>query len=146
MCKGKSEKICVLSTSFGRPPGFIAMALTNSGETHRMGERTGTSGEGLSSEPFWYWPSLVMRWRGRVAGSSKDAVRACTPETTRKWVLTSSTDFLQQFHHLHQRLMVVSHFERSLHRPCAFCRHCVHFADNQTLQTFCRRLWFVKKF
>lgn len=82
-CEEKVPK-CALSTSLGRPPGFIAMALTNSGETQRMGERTGTSGEGSSSGLFWHWPSLVMRRRGRVVGSSKDTVRACTPETTRE--------------------------------------------------------------
>lgn len=73
----------MLSTSLGRPPGFIAMAFTNSGETQRTGERTWTSGP--SSETFWPWSSLVgvLRW-GRVVDSSKDKVRACTPETTPK--------------------------------------------------------------
>lgn len=68
-------------TSLGRPPGFIAMAFTNSGETQRTGERTETSGP--SSELFWHWPSLVgVVWRGSVADSSKDAVRVCGAETT----------------------------------------------------------------
>lgn len=67
--------LCMSSTSLGRPPGFMAIALTNSGETHRMGERTGTS------EPSSERPSLVMQRRGR-AGSSKDAARAWTPDMT----------------------------------------------------------------
>lgn len=67
-------------TSLGRPPGFIAMAFTNSGETQRTGERTDTSGP--SSKLFWYWPSLVgVVWQGRVAGSLRDTV--CGAETTR---------------------------------------------------------------
>lgn len=107
---------CINSTSLGRPPGFNAMALTNSGETQRTGERTAASGEEPSSGPFWYWPSLVMRRRGRVAGSSKVIARAWTPEMMCKWVLKFSKGWskeLCQFHHCHQRLMVVSHCECS---------------------------------
>lgn len=66
------------STSFGLPPGFMAMALTNSGETQRTGERTGASAEG-SSSTFCSWLSLGTRRRGSVAASSTDAARACTP-------------------------------------------------------------------
>lgn len=116
---------CAFSTSFGRPPGFIAMALTNSGETHRIGERSGTSGDVLSSGPFW--PSLVMRRRGAAVGSSKDDARAWTPKKG-KWVLQLGKSLLLLFyppslHHRQWMLMVVSYRWCSMHRPlCAFCR------------------------
>lgn len=116
----------MFSTSLGRPPGFIAIALTNSGETQRTGERTGTSGDGPSSEPFCCWPSLVMRRRGRVVGSSRDMARAWTPVMIanvigQPWLIPAA--LLSAFYHCHQMLIVSSHCECSLHRPlCAFSR------------------------
>lgn len=53
----------------------MAMALTNSGETQRTGERTGTSAEEVASSG----PSLVMRRGGTTVGSSGDVAREWAP-------------------------------------------------------------------
>lgn len=97
-----------LSTSFGLPPGFMAMALTNSGETQRTGERTGASVEG-SSSAFCSWLSLTRRCRGNVAASS---ARACTPRGLRTWVLQQCL----------QRKVLLFFFH---------CRHIAHLVEKQ---------------
>lgn len=103
------------------------MALTNSGETHRMGERTG---DAPSSGPFW--PSLVMRRRGAAASSSKDNARAWTPEKSESVTAQLRWDECCSLIR-HRMLVVVSHRECSLHRPLCAC-------SNQTRQSICRSL------